>query len=143
MELLYAIVGENVFNYVVLAILLFSVRKTSSPPTSITPPVDPTIQKLKQDILSLQNEINKMRTEAEWKSEARSGGQASATSYRSEYLVEIETLWVEFTTLFDERRKREKRSPTKMYNVLSEEIGSAHPHLQNSISIKNLLKELH
>jgi len=38
------------------------------------PPVDPTIQKLKQDILSLHNEINKMRTEAEWKSEARSGG---------------------------------------------------------------------
>ena len=74
-ELLYAIVGGNVFNYVVLAILLFSVRKTtSSPPTSIIPPVDPTIQKLKQDILSLQKEINKMRTETEWKSEARSGG---------------------------------------------------------------------
>ncbi|CAG8590871.1 3254_t:CDS:2 [Ambispora gerdemannii] len=120
MELLYAIVGKNMFNYVILAILLFSVRKTtSSPPTSIIPPVDPTIQKLKQDILSLQNEINKMRTEAEWKSEART----SATSHRSEYPVEIETLWVEFTVLFDERRKREKRSPTKMYNVLSEEIG--------------------
>ena len=74
MELFYAIAGENVFIYVVLAIVLFSVRTASSPLTSITPPVDPTIQKLKQDILSLHNEINKMRTEAEWKSEARSGG---------------------------------------------------------------------
>jgi len=49
--------------------------------------------------------------------------QASVQSYRSEYSPETETLWVEFTALFDERRKREKRSPTKMYNVLSEEIG--------------------
>ncbi|CAG8779629.1 11645_t:CDS:2, partial [Ambispora leptoticha] len=61
-------------------------------------------------------------TEAEWKSEARSRGQASIQSYRSEYSTETETLWVEFTVLFDERRKREKRSPTKMYNALSGEI---------------------
>jgi len=43
-------------------------------------------------------------------------------SHRIEYSSETETLWVEFTAIFNERRKREKRSPTKMYNVLSEEI---------------------
>ena len=31
--------------------------------------------------------------------------------------------WVEFTAIFDERRKRENRSPTQMYNILSQEIG--------------------
>jgi len=44
-------------------------------------------------------------------------GQESARSHKSEYPDETETLWVEFTTLFNERRKREKRSPTKMYNA--------------------------
>ncbi|CAG8518287.1 14663_t:CDS:2 [Ambispora leptoticha] len=121
-------------------------QTTSSPPTPITPPVDPTIQKLQQDILSLQNEINKMRTEAEWKSEARSGGQASATSHRSEYTIQTETLWVEFIALFDERRKREKRSPTKMYNAISGEIGlspatlASFYHHQKSSQITSLDK---
>ncbi|CAG8575208.1 12662_t:CDS:2 [Cetraspora pellucida] len=32
-------------------------------------------------------------------------------------------LWIEFTAIFNERRKREKRSPTKMYNALFEKIG--------------------
>ncbi|CAG8826984.1 24038_t:CDS:2, partial [Dentiscutata erythropus] len=50
-------------------------------------------------------------------------GQTSITSLRSEYSTEIETLWVEFTALFNERRKREKCSPPKMYNVLPLEIG--------------------
>ncbi len=30
--------------------------------------------------------------------------------------------WVKFTAIFDERKKREKRSPTQMYNILSQEI---------------------
>ena len=50
-------------------------------------------------------------------------GQESVRSHKSEYSDETETLWVEFTALFNERRKRDGRSPTKMYNALSEEIG--------------------
>jgi len=50
-------------------------------------------------------------------------GQESARSHKSEYFDETETLWVEFTALFNEKRKRDGRSPTKTYNVLSEEIG--------------------
>ena len=49
-------------------------------------------------------------------------GRESVRSHKSEYPDETETLWFEFTALFNERRKRERRSPTKMYNVLSEEI---------------------
>ncbi|CAG8616045.1 4449_t:CDS:2 [Ambispora leptoticha] len=85
-------------------------------------PSDPSIQKLEKAILTLNNEINRMRTETEWKSEIRSQGRESVRSHKSEYPDETETLWVEFTALFNERRKREGRSPTKMYNVLSEEI---------------------
>ncbi|RHZ54946.1 hypothetical protein Glove_421g116 [Diversispora epigaea] len=124
-EMLYTIAGENVTMYAFLGILLFLIRKNISPaptPTPIPATADQKIKKLEQAFLSLQNEINKMRTEVEWRSEARSGGQASITSFSSEYSTEIETLWVEFTALFDERRKREKCSPTKIYNALSIEI---------------------
>jgi hypothetical protein len=31
--------------------------------------------------------------------------------------------WVEFTAIFDQRRKKGNRSPTQMYNILSDEIG--------------------
>ncbi|GBC01497.1 hypothetical protein RclHR1_04200015 [Rhizophagus clarus] len=41
----------------------------------------------------------------------------------SEYMDEYETYWVKFTALFNNRRKRERRSPTQMYNILSIEIG--------------------
>src|ERR1051325_244958 len=41
----------------------------------------------------------------------------------SKYTDEYETYWVEFTALFNNRRKREGRSPTQMYNILSIEIG--------------------
>src|ERR1051325_3429009 len=41
----------------------------------------------------------------------------------SEYTDEYETYWVEFTALFNNSRKREDRSPTQMYNILSIEIG--------------------
>ena len=41
----------------------------------------------------------------------------------SEYTDEYETYWVEFTALFNNRRKKEGRSPTQLYNILSIEIG--------------------
>ena len=41
----------------------------------------------------------------------------------SEYKDEYETYWVEFTALFNNRRKKEGRSPTQLYNILSIEIG--------------------
>jgi hypothetical protein len=41
----------------------------------------------------------------------------------SEYTDEYETYWVEFMALFNSRRKRESRSPTQLYNILSIEIG--------------------
>src|ERR1044072_6611592 len=41
----------------------------------------------------------------------------------SEYTDEYETYWVEFTALFNNRKKREARSPTQLYNILSIEIG--------------------
>ncbi|RIA96723.1 hypothetical protein C1645_815048 [Glomus cerebriforme] len=56
-----------------------------------------------------------MRTEADWRSDANSQGQYS------EYSEEIETHWVEFTALFDQRRKKESRSRMQMYNILSNE----------------------
>jgi len=40
-----------------------------------------------------------------------------------EYSVETETVWVESIALFNERRKKEHRSPSKMYNVISKETG--------------------
>ncbi|RHZ78044.1 hypothetical protein Glove_168g84 [Diversispora epigaea] len=119
MEMLYTIAQENISVYIILTILLIFIRKNISPtpaPTPIPITIDPVTQKLKQDILALQNKIAQMETEAEWRSEVRSKGQASVQSYRSEYPDKIETLWVEFTAIFDERRKREKRSPTQMYN---------------------------
>ena len=41
----------------------------------------------------------------------------------SKYMNEYEMYWVEFTALFNNRRKREARSPTQLYNILSIEIG--------------------
>ncbi|RHZ84501.1 hypothetical protein Glove_80g15 [Diversispora epigaea] len=63
-----------------------------------------------------------MQDDLEWRSEVRSRAQASVQSHTSEFLEGTQTLWVEFTALFDERRKREKCSPTKIYNALSIEI---------------------
>jgi hypothetical protein len=31
--------------------------------------------------------------------------------------------WVEYTAIFNQRRKKGNRSPTQMYNILSDEIG--------------------
>ncbi|RHZ69705.1 hypothetical protein Glove_280g66 [Diversispora epigaea] len=125
MEMLYALAQENITMYAILAILLFFVRRNISPtptPTPIPVTINTDIDELKQDMLAIKNEIVRMQSDAEWRSEVRSRGQASATSHRSEYIIATETLWVEFTALFDERRKREKCSPTKIYNVLSIEI---------------------
>jgi hypothetical protein len=41
----------------------------------------------------------------------------------SEYTDEYETYWVEFTALFNNKRKKEGRSPTQLYNILSIETG--------------------
>ena len=41
----------------------------------------------------------------------------------SEYTDEYETYWVEFTALFNNRRKKKGRSPTQLYNILSIETG--------------------
>ncbi|CAG8811524.1 24805_t:CDS:2, partial [Dentiscutata erythropus] len=110
--------------YAFLAILLFFVRRNKSPaptPTPIPVTINTDIDELKQDMLAIKNEIVRMQSDAEWRSEVRR--QASIQSHRSEYIIVTETLWVEFTALFDERRKRDKCSPTKIYNALSIEIG--------------------
>ncbi|CAJ0755526.1 15369_t:CDS:2, partial [Entrophospora sp. SA101] len=64
------------------------------------------------DNLAIKNEIARMQKESEWRSEVRSQGlcyrQASVKSLQSEYTEATETLWVEFTTLFNEIRKKEK-----------------------------------
>ncbi|CAJ0764952.1 10981_t:CDS:2, partial [Entrophospora sp. SA101] len=83
---------------------------------------DPATKNIEKAILTLNNEISKMRTESEWKSETQTLGRTSITSHRSEYSDGTEAIWVEFTYLFNERRKREGRSPATIYNVLSEEI---------------------
>ncbi|RHZ85423.1 hypothetical protein Glove_66g170 [Diversispora epigaea] len=60
-------------------------------------------------ILFLNNEIIKMHTE-KVKPEVEVCGTTTNSS-------------TQFTAIFNERRKREKRSPTKLYNFTSEEIG--------------------
>ena len=112
---------------------------------------------LERTVLTLSNELQRMRTEAEWRNDAISQGRSCATgNYHvmhiylsapncvlffflagsnrfsstshvsmgqySEYTDEYETYWVEFTALFNNRRKREARSPTQLYNILSIEI---------------------
>src|SRR5688572_4019249 len=77
MEMLYTIAQENITVYIILAILLIFIQKNISPalvPTPIPITIDPVTQKLKQDILALQNKIAQMETEAEWRSEVRSRG---------------------------------------------------------------------
>ena len=52
-------------------------------------------------------------------------GNVSSTSHithRTEYTEEIETTWIDFKALFDGRRKREGRSPSSLYRVISEEM---------------------
>ncbi|CAJ0834027.1 17223_t:CDS:2 [Entrophospora sp. SA101] len=71
--------------------------------------VDPATKNIEKAILVLNNEISKMRTESEWKSETQSLGCASITSHRLEYSDGTEATW-------------RRAFPATMYNVLSEEI---------------------
>ncbi|PKK72423.1 hypothetical protein RhiirC2_777223 [Rhizophagus irregularis] len=52
-----------------------------------------------------------------------SSSSRSTTGKRSEHDDETAMYWVEFTAIFDQRRKKGNRSPTQMYNILSDEIG--------------------
>ncbi|PKY13280.1 hypothetical protein RhiirB3_518667 [Rhizophagus irregularis] len=58
---------------------------------------------LERTVLTLSNELQRMRTEAEWRNDAISQGRVYGS--------------------FNNRRKREARSPTQLYNILSIEIG--------------------
>ncbi|CAJ0650000.1 1925_t:CDS:2 [Entrophospora sp. SA101] len=102
---------------------------------------DPATKNIEKAILALNNEIratlnghgtyvpdnlsydaSELTHSRIYTNESNITGRASITSHRSEYPDKTEATWVEFTYLFDERRKREGRSPATMYNVLSEEI---------------------
>src|SRR4051794_13909208 len=50
----------------------------------------------------------------------------------SEYTDAYDTYWVEFTALFNNRRKKEGRSPTQLYNILSIETGLPSHFFYNS-----------
>ena len=65
MEILHTII------YIIPAIAFIYLRKNIMSPQI---PSDPSIKKLEKAILALNNEINRMRTETEWKSEIRSQG---------------------------------------------------------------------
>jgi hypothetical protein len=67
-ETLHTIIPENGTIYIILIIAFIYIRKIM--------PSDPSIQKLEKAILTLNNEINRMRTEIEWKSEIRSQGNS-------------------------------------------------------------------
>ncbi|PKY37546.1 hypothetical protein RhiirA4_450412 [Rhizophagus irregularis] len=54
---------------------------------------------LKRTVLTLSNKLQRIHTEAEWRNDA---------IFQDEY----ETYWVEFTALFNNKRKREEHFPT-------------------------------
>ncbi|CAG8579518.1 12778_t:CDS:10 [Ambispora leptoticha] len=94
---------------------LFKSYRNISPaptPTPIPITVDPVTQKLKQDILALQNKITQIETEVEWKSEARSRATGPNIPLKPKLSGSNLPSYLE----------REKHSPTKMYNALSGEI---------------------
>ncbi|CAG8680898.1 43159_t:CDS:2, partial [Gigaspora margarita] len=72
---------------------------------------------LEKTILSLSNELQRMRTEAEWRNDTTfqaGSNRFSSTSHVSmgyyfEYTDEYETYWVEFTALFNNRREKEDK----------------------------------
>jgi len=68
MEILHTITTGNEIIYIFLVVAFIYLRK------NIMTPSDPSIKKLENAILILNNEINRMRTETEWKSEIRSQG---------------------------------------------------------------------
>ena len=68
MKILHTITTGNTIIYTFLVVAFIYLRK------NIMTPSDPSIKKLENAILILNNEINRMRTETEWKSEIRSQG---------------------------------------------------------------------
>ncbi|CAG8626895.1 12054_t:CDS:2, partial [Gigaspora margarita] len=72
---------------------------------------------LEKTILALSNELQRMHTEAEWRNKTASQDR------------------VEFTALFNNRRKKEGRSPTQLYNILSIEIGLSASILANKLDL--------
>ncbi|CAB5213345.1 unnamed protein product [Rhizophagus irregularis] len=121
MDKLQNALSGNVITYAVIAGSLFFFRN-HQPGTN---------KELERTVLALNNEIQRMRTEIEWKNDAISQvgsnrfSSASRVTIRqySEYSDENEMYWVEFTAIFDQRRKKEQRSPSQMYNIISAEIG--------------------
>ena len=67
-ETLHTVIPGNGTMYIILIMAFIYIRKIM--------PSDPSIQKLEKAILTLNNEINRMRTEIEWKSEIRSQGNS-------------------------------------------------------------------
>ena len=145
MEMIQSIFSGNVNIYIIIAIAIIFFRKYLMRSGD---------NNLERTVLTLSNELQRMRTEAEWRNDAIShalpeiitsciytylrqtasyfflagSNRFSSTSHvsmgqYSEYTDEYETYWVEFTALFNNRRKREARSPTQLYNILSIEIG--------------------
>ncbi|CAH1770219.1 1225_t:CDS:2, partial [Entrophospora sp. SA101] len=76
---------------------------------------DPATKNIEKAILALNNEISKMRTESEWKSETQTLGCTSITSHRSEYPDKTEATWVEFTSSMKE--EKEKGVPPLQYKI--------------------------
>ncbi|POG81140.1 hypothetical protein GLOIN_2v1510815 [Rhizophagus irregularis DAOM 181602=DAOM 197198] len=122
MEMIQDIFSGNISIYLIFAITIFFFRKYLMGSRD---------NNLERTVLTLSNELQRMRTEAEWRNDTASqagSNRFSSTSHvsmgqYSEYTDEYETYWVEFTALFNNRRKREGRSPTQLYNILSIEIG--------------------
>ncbi|GBB84989.1 hypothetical protein RclHR1_11580010 [Rhizophagus clarus] len=119
MEMIQSIFSGNVNIYIIVAIAIIFFRKYLMRSGD---------NNLERTVLTLSNELQRMRTEAEWRNDTASqagSNRFSSTSHvsmgqYSEYTDEYETYWVD---LFNNRRKREGRSPTQMYNILSIEIG--------------------
>ncbi|CAG8813656.1 36725_t:CDS:2, partial [Racocetra persica] len=130
MDMIQGIFSGNITIYIIFVVAIIFFRKYLKGSGD---------NNLEKTILALSNELQRMRTEAEWRNETASqagSNRFSSTShvsmgYYSEYTDEYETYWVEFTALFNNRRKKEGRSPTQLYNILSIEIGLSASTLAN------------
>ena len=71
MEILHTITTGNAIIYIFLVVAFIYLRKNIMTPQISS---DPSIKKLENAILVLNNEMNRMRTETEWRSEIRSQG---------------------------------------------------------------------
>ncbi|CAJ0644830.1 13611_t:CDS:2 [Entrophospora sp. SA101] len=94
--------------------------------------VDPATKNIEKAILALNNEISKMRTESEWKSETQSLEfiLMSLTLQVAPLLqaidrnihMKLKLPGLNLPTSLTKEEKEKGRSPATMYNVLSEEI---------------------